>query len=77
MGTNYAFIAQHETPLTYDNAMSCPESDAWLEACQDELQSLKEIWTYVPVSMGDIGAANIVGCHWVFAIKHGLNGSVE
>ena len=57
--------------------MSCPESNAWLEACQDELQSLKETQTYVPVSTDDIGAANIVGCHWVFAIKHGLNGSVK
>ena len=70
-------MAQTETPCTYDDAMNQPEAETWLEACQDKLLSLKETQTYILVSMDEIGDVNIVGCHWVFAIKHGPDGSIK
>ena len=48
-----------------------------MEACQDKLLSHQETWTYVLVSVDKVEADNIVGCHWVLALKRGLDGSVE
>ena len=62
-------LTWHRLKLPYDDTMNQPEADAWLEACQDELLSLKETQTYIPVSTDEVGDVNIVGCHWVFAIK--------
>ena len=50
---------------------------SWLEACQDELRSLKETRTYTPVSTDDVGPVNIIGNQWVFALKRSSDGSVE
>src|SRR5260221_185174 len=57
--------------------MNQSNSNSWLEACQDELLSLKETQTYILVSMDEVEASNIVGCHWVFTLKHGPDGSVK
>ena len=57
--------------------MNHSDSDAWLEACQDKLLSLWETQTYVLMNMDEIEADNIVECQWVFALKRGLDGSVE
>src|SRR5260370_11145993 len=61
----------------YDDAMSHPEANAWLKACQDELLSLKETRTYISVSTNDIGDVNIISCCWVFAIKQGPNSLIK
>src|SRR5258708_22481411 len=68
VGTNYAYMVQMDIPCTYLDAMNRSNSDSWLEACQDELLSLKETRTYIPVSTDEVKASNIVGCHWVFAL---------
>ena len=47
------------------------------ELIQLQLLSLKETQTYIPVSMDEVEASNIVGCHWVFTLKHGPDGSVK
>src|SRR5258708_23278232 len=57
--------------------MDRPDSDSWLEACQDELLSLKETWTYELVNIDEVDSNNIVGCRWVFAIKMAADCSVE
>ncbi len=57
--------------------MDRPDSDSWLEACQDELLSLKETWTYELVNIDEVDSNNIVRCQWVFAIKMAADGSVE
>jgi hypothetical protein len=77
VGACYVYMAQSEHPRTYNEAMNRFDSDSWLEACQDELLSLRETRTYVPVSTEKIEAKNIVGCRWVFTIKRGADGSVE
>ncbi len=77
VGANYAYMVQTNVPRTYMDAMNRSNSDSWLEACQDELSSLRETQTYVPVSTDKIKVSNIIGSHWVFALKGGLDGSVE
>src|SRR5258708_4711904 len=77
VGASYAYMAHHNVPCTYQDAMNQPNSNSWLEACQDELHSLQETRTYVPVSTDDIETHNIVDSRWVFAVKSGPNGSVE
>src|SRR5258708_1317524 len=66
-----------DIPHTYLDAMNQSDSDSWLEACQDELLSLKETQMYVLVSMDEVEVLNIVRCHSVFALKCGPDGSVE
>ena len=70
-------MAQEDIPCTYKEAMSCSDSNAWLEACQDELLSLQDTQTYIPVSVDEVQADNIVGCHWVFTLKRGPDGSIQ
>jgi hypothetical protein len=77
VGAAWAMTALGTEPRTYNEAMNRSDSDAWLEACLNELTALKETKTYVPVHKKDIDASNIVGCRWVFALKRGPNGEVE
>ena len=57
--------------------MDCPNADSWLEACLEELAALRETKTYVPIHIDDVDAHNIIGCHWVFALKQGPDGEIE
>ncbi len=41
-GTCYAYLAHTDVLQTYNDAMDRHDADSWLEACQDELLSLKE-----------------------------------
>src|SRR5260370_37169800 len=70
-------MVQGDVPNTYKDAMSRSNSNAWLEACQDKLLSLREMRTYVPVCVEEVEADNVVGCRWVFALKRGPGGSME
>ena len=56
---------------------NCPDSDAWLEACTEELGALREMNTYIPVRESEVDPHNVVGCRWVFAIKKDANGDIE
>src|SRR5258708_88914 len=53
------------------------DADSWLEACQDEQLSLRETHTYTSVNINEVGSQNVIGCHWVFAIKTSADGSIE
>jgi len=70
-------VADVSVPLTYEDTMNCPDSDSWLEACMDELATLRETKTYVPVKKGEVNPHNVVGCRWVFALKKKVDGSIE
>ena len=74
---SYAYLAGDDVPANYNEALHRPDANSWLEACQDELRSLKETRTYTPVSTDNVGPVNIVGNQWVFALKRSSDGSVE
>ena len=57
--------------------MNRPDSDLWLEVCLEELAALRETKTYIPVHINNVDPHNIVGCHWVFALKCSPDGEVE
>ncbi|KAI5332873.1 hypothetical protein L3X38_023002 [Prunus dulcis] len=60
------------TPTTYKQAV---KSKVWQDAMQAEFDALLKTntWTLVPPS----SSQNIVGCKWVYRIKHTADGSVE
>ena len=58
-------------PLTFKEAMLCPDKDKWKEAIQSELSALKEngTWTIVHIDTLPTGSRPIGG-KWVFDIKY-------
>jgi transposase InsO family protein len=59
-------------PKSYQDALSHP---GWNSAMQEEMRALdmNHTWTLVPPPSG----AHIVGCRWVFTVKHNPDGTVE
>ena len=54
-------------PFTFDEAMSLPEAQLWLKACQEELNSLNRHGTFRLCKRPP--GRKIVGTKWVFKIK--------
>ncbi|VFQ81434.1 unnamed protein product [Cuscuta campestris] len=59
-------------PETYLEAITCPESDLWLEAMKSEMESMytNQVWTLVDAPEG----VNPIGCKWVFKKKTDVDG---
>ena len=62
-------------PVTYKDAISCEHSDLWLDAMQDELQSMRHngVWDLVKLPAGH----RTIGCKWVYKTKRDSKGKVE
>jgi hypothetical protein len=56
-------------PVSYDEAMSSKDSKHWLEAMQDEMESLKKNKTWVLTSRPK--GKRVVDCKWIFKLKRG------
>lgn len=43
-------LVEYKVPMTYQEAISCPEAEKWVEAIEDELQTHQKngTWTIVP-----------------------------
>ena len=61
-----------DTPKTFEQAMRCENSEKWVKAMEDEMNSLKENETFVHTKL-PLGT-NLIGGKWVYALKRGLNG---
>ena len=61
-------------PSSYKKALESPDKDKWIDAMQEEFQSLEEMgtWKMVDIPKG----RKIVGCKWVFKAKIGVDGEV-
>ena len=70
-------VADADIPQTYEEAMNHPNLDLWLEACTEELSLLQEMKTYVPMNVDEADPHNVVGCHWVFVLKRGVDGEIK
>ncbi len=59
--------AETPEPKTYDEAMASPDTIEWLVACEDKMQTWKQLDMYnvVPWPKG----RKIVGSKWVFHVK--------
>ena len=62
-------------PTTFEQAMSRPDWQEWLEAMVEELQSTAAAgtWTLEPLPAG----RQAIGCKWVYKIKRTSDGSVD
>ena len=71
----HSFVAQLSMatePTSYSEAASNPN---WQAAMASELKALQDngTWTLVPLPTGK----SLIGCRWVFKIKHLSDGSIE
>ena len=68
-------MADCDTPLTVDEALSGPESKLWKEALDVEMNSLlkNNVWTLETLPEGVIP----VGCKFVFKKKIGYDGNID
>ena len=65
----------HDEPASYQEAISSPDSDRWLEAMKFEMQSMydNQVWTLIDPPNG----LKTIGCKWVFKKKTDMDGNVH
>jgi hypothetical protein len=65
-------LSSIQVPAGIQEALSNPK---WTQAIKEEIEALlkNDTWTLVPLPEGK----KIVGCKWVFSIKHKADGFVE
>ena len=61
--------------MTYAEAVSCPQSELWLDAMRDEIQSMRHngVWELVELPEGH----RPIGCKWVYKTKRDPKGKIE
>ena len=62
-------------PITYEEAVSCPQSELWLNAMRDEIQSMRHngVWELIELPEGH----RPIGCKWVYKTKKDHKGKIE
>ncbi|KAK9024881.1 hypothetical protein V6N11_064787 [Hibiscus sabdariffa] len=68
-------LVDQDEPKTYQEAVSSPDSEKWLEAMRSEMDSMSEnqVWTLVELPEG----IKPIGCKWVFKKKTDMDGNVQ
>ncbi|KAK8986979.1 hypothetical protein V6N11_055296 [Hibiscus sabdariffa] len=68
-------LVYHDEPKTYQEAVSSPNSEKWLEAMRSEMDSMSDnqVWTLVEPPEG----IKPIGCKWVFKKKTDMDGNVQ
>lgn len=61
-------------PQSYNEAVTCPDKSKWIQAMNDEINSLYEnqTWDLVDLPEGEKG----IGCKWTFKIKRDACGKI-
>ena len=62
-------------PMTHAEAVSCPQSELWLDAMKDEIQSMRHngVWELVEL----LENHRPIGCKWVYKTKRDPKGKIE
>ena len=62
-------------PLSYEEAMSRPDAIHWKRACAEEMEEFvrQKVFSIVTSPKG----RKVIGCKWVFKMKHDADGQVE
>ena len=62
-------------PMTYAEAVSCPQSELWLDAMKDEIQFMRHngVWELVKLPENH----RPIGCKWVYKTKRDPKGKIE
>ncbi|KAK8593425.1 hypothetical protein V6N12_045507 [Hibiscus sabdariffa] len=68
-------LVDHDEPKTYQEAVSSPDSEKWLEAMRSKMDSMSDnqVWTLVEPPEG----IKPIGCKWVFKKKTNMDGNVQ
>ena len=63
---------ESDEPTSYYEALSSPDSDKWVEAMQEEMQSLQQnsTWRLTKLPLGK----RAIKCKWIFKKKEGIPG---
>ncbi len=71
----YTATAELDEPLTYEEAVASPQSNAWLTAMQEELAALSahNTWELAQLPAG----ARPIPVKWVYKIKRNTDSSIE
>jgi hypothetical protein len=62
-------------PTSFEEAMRSDNSSKWLETMKDEIKSMNtnKVCDLEPIPKG----SKIVGCKWVYKIKHDSQGNIK
>jgi hypothetical protein len=62
-------------PTSFEEDMRSDNSSKWLETMKDEIKSMStnKVWDLEPIPKG----AKIVGCKWIYKIKHDFQENIE
>ena len=68
-------LMDQDDPVTYQEAITGPESEKWLETMKSKMDSMytNQVWTLVEPLVG----VNPIGCKWVFKKKTDMDGKVH
>ena len=68
-------LVDQNEPTTYQEAMSDPDSEKWLDAMKSEMQSMydNQVWTLIDAPEG----IKTIGCKWVFKRKTDMDGKLH
>ena len=68
-------LMDHDEPASYQEAISSPDSDRWLEAMKSEMHSMydNQVWTLIDPPNG----LKTIGCKSVFKKKTDMDGNVH
>ncbi|WJX72231.1 hypothetical protein P8452_56130 [Trifolium repens] len=68
-------LMDQDEPVTYQEAITGPESEKWLEAMKSEMDSMytNQVWNLVEPPVG----IRPIGCKWVFKKKTDMDGKVH
>ena len=68
-------LMDHDEPVSYQEAISSPDSDRCLEAMKSEKQSMydNQVWTLIDPPNG----IKTIGCKWVFKKKTDMDDNVH
>ncbi|KAK8652100.1 hypothetical protein V6N13_061124 [Hibiscus sabdariffa] len=68
-------LVDHDEPKTYQEPVSSPDSEKWLEAMRSEMDSMSDnqVWTLIEPPEG----IEPIGCKWVFKKKTDMDGNVQ
>ena len=62
-------------PITYKDAITCPQSSMWVNAMQDEMSSMDHNGVYELVESPP--GCKPIGCKWVYKTKKDSQGRIE
>ena len=73
----WVYLAENEIrePKSVSEVMSSNEKEKWINAMENEIESLKkhDVWELVDLPEG----RKTVGCKWIYKLKHDEDGNIE